>query len=254
MSDEPKILVTGGSGKLATAIRQEFKCICPPKQELDVTNYHQVVQYLRNHKNIEYIIHAGAITSVELCENDKKLAYDVNVNGTKNVIEAINDQLMFDERRIIKLIYISTPCIFKGNIKEYDEHYDEDSLPQPENYYGLTKAISEELIRSSHIPYVIIRANFVAKEKWPYPKAFVDRFGTYLYAEDVARAMKYHIKNSEGIVHIVGNKTLSMFDLAKLTTPEVKAMTMNDYKGKAKLTVNMCMATKRWTPMEISKP
>ncbi|MGC1709148.1 MAG: glycosyltransferase, partial [Nitrosotalea sp.] len=32
--------------------------------------------------------------------------------------------------------------------------------------------------------YLIIRTNFVSKKKWPYSKAFVDRFGTYLFAED----------------------------------------------------------------------
>lgn len=252
MSD-PKILVTGGSGKLATAIRREFTCTCPPKQELDVTNYHQAYEYLKNHTDIQYIIHAGAITSVEKCERERQLAYDVNVNGTKNVIEAIhnNDKYQSGSRRKFKLIYISTACVFKGDGVQY---YDEDSIPQPETYYGLTKTISEELIKSSHIPYVILRTNFVAKEKWPYPKAFVDRFGTYLYAEDVAKAMQYHIKNSEGIVHVVGKERLSMFDLAKLTTPEVKAMTMSDYKGIAKLTINMCMQTKRWHATEITKP
>lgn len=233
---EPKILITGGNGKLATEIRKNYNCVNPPKQELDVTNFVQVNEYLKHHTDIEFIIHAGAITSVEKCENEKELAYNVNVNGTKNVIKAIQEQ-----KRKIKLIYISTPCVFDGKTGNYDE----DSLPHPENYYGLTKTISEELIKNSGIQHVIIRTNFVPREKWAYPKAFIDRYGTYLFADQVANHLGYHINNSEGIVHLVGKDKLSMFELAQITTPKVKPMPYRHYKGNARLTIDMTMVSKR---------
>jgi len=249
-----KILVTGGSGKLATAINKTFNCLCPPKEELNVTNYHNVKDYLKYKPDVEYIIHAGALTSVEKCEAEKNLAYLINVEGTRNVIEAIkeNNTYQSGSLRKIKLIYMSTPCVFDGKTGNYDEN----SLPFPENYYGYTKAIAEELVISSGLEYLIIRSNFVPREKWKYPKAFSDRFGTYLFADQVAEALKYHIANSSGILHIVGDKKLSMYELAKKCnafdkTETVTPMTMKQYSGKAKLTINMTMNSVRWTSYKI---
>jgi len=144
-------------------------------------------------------------------------------------------------RREFKLIYISTPCIFDGKTGNYHE----ESLPNPENYYGMTKAISEELIKNSGIKHVILRVNFVARETWAYPKAFIDRYGTYLYADQIANQMGYHIRESEGIVHIVGKEKMSMFDLAKRLTPKIKPLAIRHYTGKAKLTIDMSMISKR---------
>jgi hypothetical protein len=56
---------------------------------------------------------------------------------------------------------------------------------------------------------LIIRTNFTARKKWPYPKAFYDRFVTYLFEEDVADGIKEFINSDiKGIVHIVGDKKI----------------------------------------------
>jgi dTDP-4-dehydrorhamnose reductase len=130
--------------------------------------------------------------------------------------------------------------------------YNESSIPYPENFYALTKLLGEQEVKrlSNHL---IIRTNFTARKKWPYPKAFSDRFGTYLFAEDVADGIK-EVLNSDinGIVHIVGDKKISMFELAKITTLEIEPMTINDYSGP-KLTMDMSLDTKRWKKYKISK-
>jgi len=99
---------------------------------------------------------------------------------------------------------------------------------------------------------LIIRTNFTAKKKWPYAKAFTDRFGTYLFAEDVAEGIKDVLNSDmEGIVHIVGDKKMSMFELAKITTPKIQPMTINDYSGP-RLTMDMSLDTERWKKYKIS--
>jgi hypothetical protein len=46
-----------------------------------------------------------------------------------------------------------------------------------------------------------------ARERWPYPKAFVDRFGTYLFADDLARAIKNVVEEGfTGILHVCGEE------------------------------------------------
>jgi len=48
-----------------------------------------------------------------------------------------------------------------------------------------------------------------------------------------------------GIVHIVGDKKISVFELAKITTPKIKPMTIDDYSGP-RLTMDMSLETIRW--------
>ncbi|MGB9003330.1 MAG: NAD(P)-dependent oxidoreductase, partial [Nitrosotalea sp.] len=54
-----------------------------------------------------------------------------------------------------------------------------------------------------------------------------------------------------GYVHIVGDRKISMFELAKLTTPEIQPMTINDYIGP-RLTIDMSLDTERWKKYHIS--
>ena len=101
--------------------------------------------------------------------------------------------------------------------------------------------------------HLIIRTNFIARKKWPYPKAFSDRFGTYLFAEDVANGISDIMNsNKNGIIHITGDKKISMFDLAKITTPQIEPMTVDDYHGP-KLTIDMSLDTKRWKKYKMSE-
>ena len=66
--------------------------------------------------------------------------------------------------------------------------YTEDDIPSPCNFYGLSKLIGEFVAqRMRH--HLVVRTNFVARGPWPYPRAFVDRYGSYLLAEDVAAAL-----------------------------------------------------------------
>jgi len=140
-----------------------------------------------------------------------------------------------------KFVYISTACIFDG----HSGMYTENSIPYPENFYSLTKLLGEYEIGKLKNS-LIIRTNFVARKKWPYPKAFIDRFGTYLFSDQVAFGINDVIQNNlKGVVHIVGDKKISMFDLAKITTPEIQTITMQEYSGP-KLTIDMSLDSKRW--------
>jgi len=237
------ILITGGSGVLGKELIKIIPdAIAPSHHELDITNKYQVKQYIKNHK-IDVIIHAAALTSVEKCDKEKQLAYQTNYIGTKNITEAIkNTNILF--------VLVSTACVFDG----YKGNYTEDDIPCPENYYGITKLLAEEEVKRLH-SFIIIRTNFVSRSKWKYPKAFTDRFGTYLFADQVANGIKDILKENYnkgllGIFHITGDKKLSMFELAKMTTPEVLPMTLDDYKG-ARLTIDMTLDTKRCLPYNI---
>ena len=235
------ILLTGGNGVLGKEIGKIIpNCIMPSKSELNVRNKKQVSDFIQSQK-IDVIIHTAALTSVRECENDKNSAWNTNVKGTQNLVNSFlenNPQGYF--------VYVSTACVFRGNEKMYSEK----SLPNPANFYALTKLIGETIVQS--LPnHLIIRTNFVGRNKWPYEKAFTDRFGTYLFAEQVANGINDVIKEKlTGIVHVVGDKKMSVFELAKITTPDVQPMTINDYSGPP-LTMDMSLDTERWKKYNI---
>ena len=230
------ILVTGGSGSLGSELQKIFPdCLSPSSDDLDITNKQNIENYLKTH-SIDVVIHTAAITSVRSCEENKKLAWNTNVQGTKNLVDCI---LKLNSK--IKFVYVSTACVFDGRSGMYDE----DDIPYPENFYALTKLLGE--IEISYLSnFLIIRTNFVSKKPWPYPAAFTDRFGTYLFASNVAIGIKDVLNNDlSGIIHIVGDKKFSMYDLAKITTPNIQKMNIDDYAGPP-LTMDMSLNSKKW--------
>ena len=231
-----KSLITGGSGILGTELKKFFPdSLFPSHSELDITNHEMVFDYFSKNE-FDSIIHAAAMTSVRQCESEKKLSWGTNVVGTKNLVDATTEF-----RPNSKFIYLSTACVFDG----HDGMYKESSIPSPENFYALTKLIGEQQIKNLK-NYLIIRTNFVGKQKWMYPKAFTDRFGTYLFAENVASGIKEIFDdNIEGTIHVVGDKKLSMYDLAKITTTSIQPMTIDEYQGPP-LTMDMSLDTERW--------
>jgi dTDP-4-dehydrorhamnose reductase len=212
-----KILITGGTGKLGKELKKVFpEGFAPKSSELDITKRDEVENFLPSFKPT-IIIHTAALTDVKRCEEQREIAYETNVVGTKNLLDCCDINCYF--------VQISTACVFHGDKGGYIE----TDLPYPKNYYSLTKLLAEEKVSRRH-DSLIIRTNFVAKEKWSYEKAFTDRYGTYLFAEDVAKAIKEVISDKmTGIVHICGDKKMSMFALAKITTPNIKPLTMSEY-------------------------
>ena len=231
-----KTLITGGSGILGTELKKLFpNSLFPSHSELDITNHEMVFDYFSKNE-FDSIIHTAAMTSIRQCESEKKLSWSTNVVGTKNLIDATTEF-----RSNSKFIYVSTACVFDGHTGMYKE----SSVPYPENFYALTKLIGEQFIKNLK-NHIIIRTNFKGKQKWMYTKAFTDRFGTYLFAENVASGIREIFDaNIEGTIHIVGDKKLSMYDLAKISTPSIKPMTIDEYQGPP-LTMDMSLDTERW--------
>jgi len=239
-----KVLITGGSGKLGTELVKVFpRALHPTRQELDLKMKASVDKYAGREKP-DLVIHTAALTSVPFCEENRKEAYETNVTGTEHLVSAClahNTKCYF--------VQISTACVFRGDVGNYVE----TDLPYPKNYYALTKLLAEFVVKCSGLKSLIVRTNFVAKEKWPYPRAFVDRYGTYLFASDVAVAIKLVVqKKLTGIVHVRGEERMSMYELAKITTPNVKPMTLAEYQG-VPLTVDMALSSVRLRPFKITK-
>ena len=240
-----RVLITGSTGKLGNAlVRILPNALAPPHRELDVADKEAVLDYIGK-KKPKIIIHCAALTGIRECEDNKENAWAVNVGGTENLVkacESVANDCYF--------VYVSTACVFSGDRGNYVE----TDVPCPKNYYSLTKLLGEFVVKYSALKnWLIVRTNFVARERWPYAKAFVDRHGTYLFADDLAKGIKKVIdKDLTGVLHVCGKDKISMFELARITTPEVKPMCLADYDGPP-LTVDMSLVSTRIEPFKITK-
>ena len=145
-----KLLITGASVLYGTKLAElsleaNFEVYSTDVQELrvkgnfvklDITNK-ELVNDTFNKIKPDVVVHAATLTDVDKCETNKDLAWKINVEGTKNIVEASKRVGSF-------VVYISTDYVFsgeKGNYRESDE-------PNPINYYGLTKLRAEEIVKT----------------------------------------------------------------------------------------------------------
>lgn len=239
------ILITGAHGKLGSELMKVFPdALGPTREDLDVENREQTFRLVEKYRP-DIIIHAAALVDVGRCEKEKELAWRTNVGGTENLADAV-----FAIKPEAYFVYISTACVFKGD----QGGYCEEDAPYPANFYGLTK-LAGELVSKKIKNHLIIRTNFAPREPWKHERAFTDRFGTYLFADDVAKGISEAAnKRMTGIVHVCGDRRMSMFELAKMVSPGVKPFTLKEFseKNDLHLTQDMTLRSVRVGPRRIT--
>jgi len=254
-------LITGTSGKLGRALAPLYpNALKPTSTELNIVNQTADEEYIKTHMaapDSNLLIHLAAMTSPPRCEENPSRAWDINVFGTLRLLKACKKYAPDTF-----FVLMSTACVFAGD-DETPKH--ENSIPYPDNIYGLTKMIQELAVATSDLKYLIIRGNFVPKEKWPYPAAFTDRKSNYLFAHQLAKGMKeaidhYYETESQGdIVHILGDKILSMYELAHKCpdSENVLPITYEEYYKQnpkaVKLTKSMVLESTQWKKYSIEE-
>ena len=158
-----RLLITGASGlygsKLAeTASKRSFKVYSGYSQvqpaygkpiNFDVSDKNQVEKTFKKIQP-EIVVHAAALTDVDKCETNKKLAWKTNVEGTRNIAQAAKAYNTF-------LVYISTDYIFNGEKGQYTE----TDKPAPINHYGKSKLEAEKIVESLLHEYCIARPSVI---------------------------------------------------------------------------------------------
>jgi dTDP-4-dehydrorhamnose reductase len=228
MIDQKKILFTGGSGLLGS----EFKKILPDiqypsKSEFDVTDLEQMDQYIGK-GDFSIIIHAAAFTSPPRIDQDPLRAIDVNIIGTANIVKLC---MKYE----LKLIYLCTDYVFKGDCGNYRE----DDPVFPVNKYAWSKLGGECAVRL-YDHSIIIRTTF-GPNVFPFEKAFVDQWTSRECVSTMARMIAILIDSDfKGTVH-VGGKRKSVYEYAKSLNPEkeIKELSINEITFKVPADTSM---------------
>lgn len=248
-----KYLITGGSGQLGYDIinelkqRDELNFCAPTSAEMDITNEEKVMEVINNYKP-DVIFHCAAYTAVDKAEENRELCYNINVNGTKNIVLAA-------EKCAAKVVYISTDYVFDGTKEGEYQVYDETS---PINYYGETKLEGEKIVSNLH-DYLIVRiswvfgingGNFVKtmlklSETKKELNVVCDQVGSPTYTVDLARLLVDMVKeNKKGIFHATNEGYCTWYDFAKYIfeingkNVKVNPVLTKDYKTIAKRPLN----------------
>jgi dTDP-4-dehydrorhamnose reductase len=102
----------------------------------------------------EIIIHAAALTDIDICESSPDKAWATNLMGTFNVACAA-------EKIGARLVYVSTDSVFDGSAGNYSEN----DLPRPINTYSASKAAGEAVVRTIAKDFVVVRTNFFGRNR-----------------------------------------------------------------------------------------
>ena len=157
-----RILLIGASGQLGLELSSLLKGgevikvynskEIPDGYRLDLKNYPAVEDFIIK-KKPDVIINTASLTDVDKCETEKGEAFKVNAEAVKHIVRA---------SRVVEayLIHISTDYVFDGEKGLYKE----EDLPNPINYYGLTKLLGETYALS-YDDSLILRTSGVFRHK-----------------------------------------------------------------------------------------
>ncbi len=170
----------------------------------------------------DVIVHCGALTHVDYCEDHPEESYEKTVTSTKNLISLA---LKLNAR----LVYISTDYVFDGREGPYMEYAEVNPL----SVYAKHKLEGEQLSLNASEKNLVLRVtnvygneernkNFVSriieqclnKQKLTL-KLPLDQYATPVNAWDVARAMYLLLKDDHmGIFHIASTDWMNRIELA----------------------------------------
>jgi len=169
----------------------------------------------------DVIVHCGALTHVDYCEENKEESYQKTVQSTMNVINLA-------KQCGAKLVYLSTDYVFDGKNGPYQEN---DAL-NPINVYGKHKMIAENSVTGYDKSLVLRITNVYGDEergknfisriiqqckegKQLTLKLPIDQYANPTNAYDISRAMYLLVKDGHsGIFNIGGTDYMNRVSLA----------------------------------------
>src|SRR5688500_2664588 len=143
MSESPTILITGGAGMLAQALRPALRAgmpnatvVAPPRKELDVADSGALEAYFRAHRP-GLVFNCAAYTKVDLAEKEREAADRANGH-------AVGRLAALCRTHEAQLVHFSTDYVFDGSLRRPMRP---DDPVGPVSAYGKSKLLGELLLQ-----------------------------------------------------------------------------------------------------------
>ena len=254
-----RILITGAFGQLGHALqsvlskKSKYELICTGRKvkkgqegiPLDIRNQ-VALKELINTTAPDILVNLAAMTNVDACELNPKLAGEINVAGLEHICDSFKG----------KIIHLSTDYVFDGTSGPYKE----DDPLNPISIYGKTKLASEHILLEKDIKNLVIRGN-VLYDYSPHTsasflnwvvsslkgnqeiKVVEDQFNNPTWTRSMSDIIELSIENDlEGIIHWGDSIHISRFEFAKLIA---KKFSLNESLIKPVLTSELNQPARR---------
>lgn len=251
-----RYFITGANGQLGYDIVRQLnkkgnEVYATDYDTVDITSRADVLNVICE-CNPDVIINCAAWTAVDQAEDDRDIAFDVNVTGVKNLVEAAT-------LTNAKLIHISTEYVFDG---EGTREYEADEPTQPVNYYGETKRLGEEEVQKYDKSFIVRISWAFGKNGSNFIKTMLklaetrdelnvvnDQIGSPTYTKDLAILLEdMSFSDKYGIYHATNEGTCSWAELAQFAfdvsgiNVKVNKVTSSEFPTKAKRPKNSRMS------------
>ena len=254
-----RILITGAFGQLGHSLqsvlskKSNYELICTGRKikkgqegiPLDIRNQ-VALKELINTTAPDILVNLAAMTNVDACELNPKLAGEINVAGLEHICDSFKG----------KIIHLSTDYVFDGTSGPYKE----DDPLNPISIYGKTKLASEHILLEKDIKNLVIRGN-VLYDYSPHTsasflnwvvsslkgnqeiKVVEDQFNNPTWTRSMSDIIELSIENDlEGIIHWGDSVHISRFEFAKLIA---KKFSLNESLIKPVLTSELNQPARR---------
>ena len=254
-----KFLVTGSAGLIGTQIVKDlvemnfevYSCYTKNKPNAGISKHLELseeneIRIVLNEIKPDIVIHLGAITDVDQCEEQKEIALLINEKATQILAEeSVKINAFF--------IYVSTDYVFDGKVGMKNE----EDTPNPINFYGksklngegaLKKLIPSCLIIRTSTPFGLhpkkktfplwVKENLELKNEIP---VVIDQFTSPTYVPNLSKMIiEVAIKKNIGIIHLAGRTRISRYEFARKIAEKLdldpnflKPIKMADMKWRA---------------------
>lgn len=211
---EGSVVLFGGSGRFGKEFKQQHPDVfVPNRNEVDISNYLQVQNYLQDMRP-SVVVHAAAKVGLLECDEDKTGTYQVNVLGTQYIAKGC---ISTNSR----LVYISSASIFDGE----QGCYREDAIPNPQYFYALTKLLGERsasMVKNS----VVVRTDFFVPGEFKYKTVLTDHYCSKVPVEELVRKVTLIAESDFTGVINVGRDRESLFEILKPYIPDIVPVTI----------------------------
>lgn len=221
-----KYLITGYNGQLGYDLKRELlkrgvdksNILATDIDDMDITNKKQVEDVVSRFKP-DVIFHCAAWTAVDKAEDMEDRVRSINVDGTKNVVDA-------SVKVGAKIVYLSTDYVFDGT---KDGLYEPDDEANPKSVYGKTKFEGEEEVRKNPNHFIariswvfgingnnFIRTMLKLSENHDELNIVNDQIGSPTYTVDLSRLLvDLSQTDNYGTYHVTNEEYCSWADFAK---------------------------------------
>jgi len=232
-----RILVTGGDGLLAYALRTLAPANCQmtflSRADFDLTAPAQMRQRLEAIQP-EVVINTAAYNLVERCEQERELSWAVNATGPEALAKLCAE-------KNVRLVHYGTDYVFDG-VK--GSAYVESDTPNPLNHYGAGKLAGERAVLAASPSHIVMRTSWVfgwhptqtksyvhsvlrAARAGNNLKATTDQASAPTYSEDLARwTLELIGKCGRGLFHAVNDEGVCRFDWTRAILEEATRLAL----------------------------